>query len=238
MSGRTTRHFDDVLVGATKTLPRQITDWLAPWDLENLVPYTEDYLAGFSSEVYQVDLDEGFDIARQVMDETIRGDVRRAIGGDQQRVTGLRTRHGDTTFKHVLLPLWSAGFRFRDKSYRFVVNGRTGKVRGERPWSVVKITLAAIAGAVLLATALVLAQGAGVFSSAGGFGPAIERRVPFDRGYEAPPLALAGRAARQLRRRALHGAADRFPLTRHPARASRGGRRSRSASPPVCSGPP
>ena len=170
-SGRTSRHFDDVLVGATRTLPRKITDWLSPWDLENLEPYTEDYLAGFSSEIYQVDLDEGFDVAQQVMDATIRGDVRRAIGGDQQRITSLRTRHSDTTFKHVLLPLWSAGFRFRDKTYRFVVNGRSGKVRGERPWSVVKIALAAIAGALVLATLLVLAQGAGAFSgSGGGFG--------------------------------------------------------------------
>ncbi|MDB4223556.1 PAS domain S-box protein, partial [Granulosicoccus sp.] len=92
-NGRTSRHFDDVLVGATKTLPRQITDWLAPWDLENLIPYTEDYLAGFSSEVYQVDLDEGFNIAQESMDKIIRGDVRRAIGGDKQRITSLKTHH-------------------------------------------------------------------------------------------------------------------------------------------------
>ena len=169
-SGRTTRRFDDVLVGATRTLPRKITDWLAPWDLENLVPYTEDYLAGFSSEIYQVDLDEGFEVARGVMERTIRADVQRAIGGDQQRITSLRTRHSDTTFKHVLLPLWSAGFGFRGKTYRFVVNGRSGKVRGERPWSVVKIALAAIAGAVLLALALLLADASGTFEGGGGYG--------------------------------------------------------------------
>ena len=60
VSGRTRRHFDDVLVGATRTLPRKITDWLQPWDLQNLVPFTEEYLSGFSSEVYQVNLDRGF----------------------------------------------------------------------------------------------------------------------------------------------------------------------------------
>jgi len=165
-NGRTSRHFDDVLVGATRTLPRQITDWLAPWDLENLIPYTEDYLAGFSSEVYQVDLDEGFNIAQETMDKVIRSDVRRAIGGDRQRITSLKTHHSDTTFKHVLLPLWTAGFQFRGKTYRFVVNGRTGKVRGERPYSVIKIALASIAGIVLAGTVLV------VFSEAQGMGSA------------------------------------------------------------------
>ncbi len=149
VSGRTNRHFDDVLVGATRTLPRKITDWLEPWDLEQLVSYTEDYLAGFSSEVYQVELDEGFDVAQQRMDKIIQNDVRNAIGGDQQRITSLRTNHSDTTFKHVLLPVWTAAFEFRNKTYRFVVNARTGKVRGERPWSVVKIAAAAITGGAL-----------------------------------------------------------------------------------------
>ena len=169
-SGRTSRHFDDVLVGATKTLPRKITDWLAPWDLQNLEPYTEDYLAGFSSEVYQVDLDEGFTIAQATMDKVIRDDVQRAIGGDQQRIQKLSTQHSDTTFKHVLLPLWIAGFQFRGKTYRFVVNGRSGKVRGERPYSVIKIALASIAGVGIAASALfVLSSSDGFSNSRGGF---------------------------------------------------------------------
>jgi len=179
--GRTTRHFDDVLVGATRTLPRKITDWLAPWDLNNLEPYSEDYLAGFSSEVYQVDLDEGFAIAQTTMDKVIRSDVRQAIGGDQQRIHSLSTQHSDTTFKHVLLPLWSAGFQYKDKTYRFVVNGRTGKVLGERPYSTIKIALAVIAGfavAVPLLFAMANSSAVGSFSSQfeRGFG----RSIPVD----------------------------------------------------------
>lgn len=166
-SGRTSRHFDDVLVGATSTLPRKITDWLAPWDLDQLVPYTEDYLAGFSSEVYQVNLDEGFEIAQDVMDKVIRNDVRRAIGGDQQRISSLKTTHSDTTFKHILLPLWTAGFQFRGKTYRFVVNGRTGKVRGERPYSLVKIALAVLLATALTACALFLLSQSEQFTGLG-----------------------------------------------------------------------
>ena len=182
-SGRTSRHFDDVLVGATRTLPRKITDWLAPWDLENLVPYTEEYLAGFSSEVYQVDLDEGFNIAQQTMDKVIRDDVRRAIGGDQQRITALDTRHSDTTFKHVLLPLWTAGFQFRDKTYRFVVNGRTGKVRGERPYSVVKIAMASLAGLAAMAGLLLIMSQSGGFDSLGrGVGGSFGSSISIDWG--------------------------------------------------------
>ena len=165
VSGRTRRHFDDVLVGASKSLPRQIMDWLQPWDLDKLIPYTEDYLAGFSSEIYQVELDEGFERAKVLMDQTIRSDIARDIGGDQQRIQSMQTQHSDTTFKHVLLPLWTAAFTFRDKTYRYVVNGRTGKTRGERPYSKVKIALAVIAGLLVVAGFLTYAASTGAFNT-------------------------------------------------------------------------
>ena len=154
VSGVVRRHFDDVLIGASHTLPRAITDRLAPWDLENLVPYSEAYLSGFRSELYQVEVDEGFDRARQVMDNIIRNDIRRDIGGDRQRISRLHTTHNGVTFKHLLLPVWAAAFRYRGKGYRFVINGRTGKVQGERPYSWLKIGLAVTAA--LLASAVVV----------------------------------------------------------------------------------
>ena len=55
------------------------------------------------------------------------------------------------SFKHVLLPVWVAAFQFLGRPYRFVVNGRTGEVHGERPWSALKITLAVLAGLIGLA---------------------------------------------------------------------------------------
>lgn len=143
ISGQVRRHFDDILVGASKTLPRTIIDNLAPWDLGKLVPYSEAYLSGFRSEIYQITVDEGFLRAQQIMDYTIRNDIRRDIGGDQQRINHLSTEHDNTTYKHLLLPIWSAAFQYRNKTYRYVINGRTGKIHGERPFSFLKIASAA-----------------------------------------------------------------------------------------------
>lgn len=150
VAGQVSRFFDDVLVGASRSLPRKITDSIAPWDLQNLVRYDDRYLSGFRSEAYQVGLDEGFKTAIQIMDNVIRQDVARDIGGDRQRITSLQTQHSETRFKHLLLPVWSAAFRFRGKVYRFVVNGRTGKVQGERPYSKIKIFFAALGAAIVV----------------------------------------------------------------------------------------
>lgn len=61
--------------------------------------------------------------------------ARRAIGGDAQRIERISTDHADETFKHVLLPIWTAAYRCNSQSCRFVVNGQSGRVQGERPWS-------------------------------------------------------------------------------------------------------
>lgn len=153
--GRVSRFFDDVLIGASKSLPRQILDHLEPWDLNNLVPFNEDYLKGFGSEYYQVALDQGFDEAKHKMDNVIYQDIAFDIGGDQQRIDQFNTTHHNPTYKHCLLPVWSAAFRYQQKSYRFVINGRTGQVQGERPYSYWKIAFAVIFG-LLLGTAVLI----------------------------------------------------------------------------------
>ncbi len=149
-SGRVARFFDDVLILASRALPKRYTDALEPWDLAALEAYSPQFLAGFSAEGYTIDLKEGYGEARVKMDAVIRQDVNRDIGGDRQRIHRINTMVSDVTFKHILLPVWTAAYKYRGKSYRFVVNGRTGKVKGERPWSAWKIAIAAILAAIVI----------------------------------------------------------------------------------------
>jgi len=137
--------FDDVLVIASKSLPNKKTDKLEPWDLENLVPFDEKFLSGFRTETYSIGLKDGFVVAKDKMEPKIRETIKHNIGGDHQRITWTSTSYSNTTFKHTLLPIWISAYRFKDKVYRFIVNGRTGKVQGERPWCWWKIALLIIA---------------------------------------------------------------------------------------------
>ena len=160
VSGRVARFFDDVLVLASRSLPKKFTDALEPWDLTRLEPYQPEFLAGFRAEGYQVDLDEGFREARAIMDRQIERDVKFDIGGDRQRIQSVDTQVAAVTFKHVLLPVWLAAYKYRGEAYRFVVNGTTGRVQGERPWSTWKIALAVVLGLIVAGIAgFIFAQG-------------------------------------------------------------------------------
>jgi DNA-directed RNA polymerase subunit RPC12/RpoP len=169
-SGRVARFFDDVLVPASRSLPEAFARALPPWDLAALEPYAPEYLAGFRAEAYTVDPVEAFQDARAQMDRVIERDVRFDIGGDRQRVHRIDTDVSGVTYKHVLLPVWVAAYRYRGQSYRFLVNGQTGRVQGERPWSAWKLAVAVVLG--LLAAAAVgylVAVSEGVAPPPGGF---------------------------------------------------------------------
>jgi predicted RNA-binding Zn-ribbon protein involved in translation (DUF1610 family) len=158
VTGWVSRAFDDVLVLASTSLPQGYTEALAPWDLTQLAPYSPDYLAGFTAEGYTVALPDGHARAREIMAAQIRHDVTRDIGGDEQRIDQINTAHSAETFKHILLPVWMAAYKYDGRTFRFVVNGQTGKVRGERPWSKWKIALAVLVVAALIAGGVYLAQ--------------------------------------------------------------------------------
>ncbi|MFT4716074.1 MAG: ribosomal protein S27E [Paracoccaceae bacterium] len=148
-SGRVERFFDDILVLGATSLPKDNTNGLAPWDLDALEPYGPEYLAGFQAEGYTVALEEGYVEARAAIDRMIERDVRFDIGGDRQQISTIDTNVNDVTFKHILLPVWMAAYKYRGKTYRFVVNGRTGTVQGERPYSTLKITIAVVLGTIV-----------------------------------------------------------------------------------------
>ncbi|HEX8492609.1 MAG TPA: hypothetical protein VF658_07200 [Pyrinomonadaceae bacterium] len=140
-SGTVARWFDDILIPATRSLPANRLTALEPWDLQELKSYDPGYLSGFKAQRYQVELAEGFEQAKQVAAGVIVNDVRHDIGGDEQRVHNIATNYSAITFKHLLLPVYAGAYRLNQKVYQVVVNGRTGEVQGDRPYSFWKITL-------------------------------------------------------------------------------------------------
>jgi LSD1 subclass zinc finger protein len=154
VNGRVDNQFHDVLVLATQSLPPKHADHLQPWDLPHVVPYADEYLSGMSCQSYQIDLPHGFELAKGIMAGRIRRTIERDIGGDHQRITSMETNYRDIQFRHLLLPLWISAYHYNNKAFRFLVNARTGAVRGERPYSAVKIAglVAGIIAAIVVLT--------------------------------------------------------------------------------------
>ena len=158
VSGQVHVNFDDVLVMASNSLPSNYADSLAPWDLSQLQGYTDDYVSGFTVEAYQVGLQNGFTQAQGVMEVEIQRAIREDIGGDHQQIDDMNPYYHHIQFKHILLPIWLSSYQYGGTSYRFLVNGQSGKVKGERPYSGWKIAGAVLLGLSLVAGVIWLAQ--------------------------------------------------------------------------------
>jgi hypothetical protein len=148
--GHRNDHFDDVLVCASKGLPPELAVKLRTFDTKLLVPYSPGFLAGWRAEEYAVDLQGGFSTARDTMSEAQEKRCGKDVPGDTQRNLSVNNTFSRVTFKHVLLPVWIAAYRYHDKVYRFLVNGQTGEVVGKAPWSWLKITLFVLTLAALV----------------------------------------------------------------------------------------
>lgn len=149
-SGTVLGSFDDILIPATRSLSKDRLVALEPWDLAELRPYDPAFLSGFRAQRYQVDLGEGFEETKRVIAPVIERDVCADIGGDEQRIDSLSTSYYEITFKHLLLPVYAGAYRYNGKLYQILVNGRTGEIQGERPYSVLKILLLVLFLAVVM----------------------------------------------------------------------------------------
>lgn len=139
VSGNVSKEFDNVLVPASEIMSKKLTSSMNKWNLTNSQIYTPKYLSGYRSELYQVGLPRGYGYGKSIMDRIIRRLIRRDIGGDHQRIHSVNTQYSDVGYKLMLMPLWASAFLYNKKSYQFIINGQTGQVKGDRPYSWIKI---------------------------------------------------------------------------------------------------
>lgn len=149
-SGTVYNTFDDVLVPASNSVPEKHAMALKTWDLPELVPFQEAYLSGFQTERYRTGLEQGFDVAKGLMESTIISTIRADIGGDEQRIWNKASEYNNITFKHVLLPLWLGAYKYRDRTFSFIVNARNGEVQGDAPISFWKVLGLVVLGLLII----------------------------------------------------------------------------------------
>ncbi|WP_033289085.1 hypothetical protein [Amycolatopsis jejuensis] len=159
--GRVERAFDDVLVPGSTRLPLPELDKLAPWPLAEAAPYQPQFLAGHFALRYDIEAESGFEEAKNRMAPVIADDCRADIGGDTQQLTSVDTQHQNVTFKLMLLPVWVASYVYGGRNWQILVNGRTGEIHGERPWSKVKITIAVVLAVLVIAAIVYLVAAKG-----------------------------------------------------------------------------
>lgn len=156
VSGTVWRNFDDVVVQGSTTLAAKHAQRIQNWDIANLVPYEEAFMSGFRTERYNIGLEQGFHNAQEIMTDVIRGDIRADIGGDEQQIATMSTQWDNITFKHILVPTYLGAYKFKGKTFGFLINGRTGAISGDAPVSVWKVLLIVLGVLIVIALFVII----------------------------------------------------------------------------------
>jgi hypothetical protein len=141
-------YHDDLLVPATRAIPKDVLDDLIDYDTKALVPFSAELLSDATAEIYQVPLVDASLVARQTALHTGRAHVHtHELAGETHRDFSINA--GGLiieSYKLALLPVWITQYRYKTESYLVAVNGQSGTVAGRTPRSGLQKALAGFFG--------------------------------------------------------------------------------------------
>lgn len=149
-SGQLQHFFDDLAQCASSGVHANLLQQIEPYPFKQLRPYAAEYVRGWTVERYQLDLPSAARSVAARMEQQTRQLCAAQVPGDTHRGLQVQASYSGRTFKHVLVPVWLVTYRYGRKNYQVAVNGYTGVVAGERPYSAWKIIGAVLAVLLVL----------------------------------------------------------------------------------------
>jgi hypothetical protein len=145
-----------------------ILDKVHPFNLNELVTYAPDFLAGWQAHAYDVALPAAWEQGKDAMREQAKKSCYAQIHSSHVRNFGMSADFADEAWRYILLPVYVAAYKFEEKVYQVMVNGQTGTVAGQKPvawwkiWLVIALAMAPGLLTGLVGLPLLLAGGAGL----------------------------------------------------------------------------
>ena len=150
LSGRRHQYWTGYFVPAGRGINTGEAHSLMPFKREAFVRYSNEYLAGWFCEECSLAADDAWQIARQSFAEQEGQETTRMMPGDTHSNLSLQTEWQRISDDLVLLPIHVVSYRYHDQLFRFVVNGQTGSVSGQKPISKGRITVAVVIALLML----------------------------------------------------------------------------------------
>ena len=155
LRGRHHAYYNSYVVSGSCGLAQSEAERIKPFQLPALKRYEPYFLAGWFAEEYSVGRDEALQRCQTEFYRREQVKIAAFMPGDRHRELRVHTTFRDIHSDLCLLPIYILSYRYRDKVYRFLVNGQTGKCAGDKPTSPARIG-GALAGILLLLLVIIL----------------------------------------------------------------------------------
>jgi DNA-directed RNA polymerase subunit RPC12/RpoP len=136
-------HFEDIVTSALAEGDKEMLEGILPFPSDSLQPFDMSYLSGFLAK------------KRSIEREQLSGEVKNRMNDYATRLLS-GTVHGYTrvnttsrslyithsNWEYSLMPIWMLNYVTPKKTYKYAMNGYTGKIYGELPISIKRLLVA------------------------------------------------------------------------------------------------
>jgi ribosomal protein S27AE len=145
--------FNNVLISGLQKMYKLDLAGIEPFNLNDLVEFSPDYLAGWVALTYDHPLADASLKAREKVIQKVRASLPGLVEPNhpKRNFSIGAGKWSGLTYKLALLPIYIGNYPFQGKRYRLLVNGQTGKVGGDKPVDNLKTAMFIIAGLILFA---------------------------------------------------------------------------------------
>lgn len=140
IKGQISMKHENVLIESSAHINQLNFERLKPFKHNELVCFKDDYIRGYSVEYHETPLKVCNENAEEKMKFQIRSAIERRY---LDEIVSLKTNtiYSNQSFAYFLLPIYQVDYKFKNKKYKSLINGQTGKVVGKSPVSKVKVWL-------------------------------------------------------------------------------------------------
>jgi DNA-directed RNA polymerase subunit RPC12/RpoP len=157
VTGENRNRYQGLLVGASRVLSPDETQAIGPFDLSQGVPPDQIDLENSTVEQFTVPRKYARPLAQEGLEQQERQACARKYFSSSYRNLKVNVRIERLSSEPILLPVWVVSYRYRNRLYRILINGQTGRVNGDAPYSWLKLAMAATIVILLVLGILMLA---------------------------------------------------------------------------------
>ncbi|MBN2580232.1 MAG: hypothetical protein JXB10_14680 [Pirellulales bacterium] len=144
LTGEHRSRYPGLLIGASGALTPGETHALCPFNLSDAVTPDQVDLTSAIVEEFSRPRKYARPLAREGLEGLEADACTTAYVPGRSRNVHVNVRITGMSGEPVLLPVWIMAYRFRDRLFRFLINGQTARATGQAPLSLKKIFLATI----------------------------------------------------------------------------------------------
>ena len=140
VSGTYSKNFENMLIESNQHITDSELNDIKPFDFNEQKNFNQDYLKGYIVEHYSNDANACFNIAKAKITNVIKQALLSKHNCTNICSLNLNTNYTEKSYIYYLLPVYFFMYKYKDRTYKTIMNGQNGKLGSNVPRSGIKIT--------------------------------------------------------------------------------------------------